>query len=45
MFNGCFQELWRGNNFEFMLNNIVFGFVTMWLVFLALRKLHILVPR
>lgn len=43
MFNGCFQSLWRGNNFEFMLNNIVYGFITMWLVFLVLRKMQILV--
>lgn len=44
MFNGCFQVLWRGNNFEFMLNNILYGFVTMWLVFMMLRKMQILVP-
>jgi hypothetical protein len=45
MFNGCFQTLWRGNNFEFMINNMLYGFVTMWLIFLVLRKLLILVPR
>lgn len=44
MFNGCFQVLWRGNNFEFMLNNMLYGLVTMWLVFLVLRKIQVLVP-
>lgn len=44
MFNGCFQVLWRGNNFEFMLNNMLYGFITMWLIFLILRKMQILVP-
>lgn len=43
MFNGCFQALWRGNNFEFMLNNMFYGFITMWLVFMVLRKMQILV--
>ncbi len=45
MFNGCFQVLWRGNNFEFMLNNILYGFITMWLVFIVLRKMNILTPK
>ncbi len=45
IFNGCFQVLWRGNNFEFMLNNMVYGFLTMWLVFIVLRKMEILVPK
>lgn len=45
MFNASFQVLWRGNNFEFMLNNILYGFVTMWLVFLTLRKLNIIIPK
>ncbi len=44
VFNGCFQVLWRGNNFEFMLNNMLYGFITMWLVFVVLRKLEILTP-
>lgn len=44
MFNGCFQVLWRGNNFEFMLNNMLYGFITMWLVFVILRKIQILAP-
>lgn len=45
MFNGCFQMLWRGNNFEFMVNNILYGFITMWLVFLVLRKMQLLVVK
>lgn len=44
VFNGCFQTLWRGNNFEFMLNNVLYGFITMWFVFIVLKKLQILVP-
>lgn len=42
MFNGCFQVLWRGNNFEFMLNNILYGFITMWLIFVIMRKMQLL---
>ncbi|WP_410219998.1 exosortase Y-associated Wzy-like protein [Pedobacter sp.] len=36
IFNGCFQGLWRGNNFEFMLNNMLYGFITMVIVFRVL---------
>lgn len=45
MFNGCFQTLWRGNNFEFMFNNIFYGFITMWVIFILLRKMQILIPK
>ncbi len=45
MFNACFQTLWRGNNFEFMINNMFYGFITMWLMFVILRKMQILVRK
>jgi hypothetical protein len=44
VFNGIFQQLWRGNNFEFLINNIFYGYLLMMLIFLSLRLLRILVP-
>ncbi len=44
IFNSIFQQLWRGNNFEFLLNNMVYSFVLMSLLFLILRKTKILIP-
>jgi hypothetical protein len=37
VFNGLFQQLWRGNNLEFILNNILYGYLVMLLIFYALR--------
>jgi hypothetical protein len=39
IFNGIFQPLWRGNNWEFILNNIVYGYILMLLIFYAFRYL------
>lgn len=44
MFNSIFQGLWRGNNFEFMFNNIFWGYVIMWLLFYLLRTIKVLKP-
>lgn len=44
MFNSIFQGLWRGNNFEFMFNNIFWGYVIMWVLFYLLRTLKVLKP-
>lgn len=44
IFNGIFQQLWRGNTFEFLFNNICYGYVLMQLIFLFLRLIHILIP-
>lgn len=38
VFNSLFQQLWRGNNFEFMINNIFYSY----LIMLALCKLLIM---
>lgn len=45
MFNGIFQPLWRGNNFEFILNNIVYGVLLMAVIFHLLRLSRIVVPK
>lgn len=37
IFNGCFQGLWRGNNFEFIINNMFYGFITVFLIHHLLR--------
>lgn len=44
IFNGMFQQLWRGNNFEFILNNIVYGWILMLLSFQILRYADLLIP-
>ncbi|TCC92262.1 hypothetical protein EZ428_11080 [Pedobacter frigiditerrae] len=38
MFNAIFQNLWRGNNFEFLLNNIVYGYIAMYAIFWILKR-------
>jgi len=42
IFNGFFQPLWRGNNWEFLINNITYGFVIMLLLFHLLKHFQIL---
>jgi hypothetical protein len=42
IFNGIFQPLWRGNNWEFIINNMVFGFILMLLLFYAMKHFKIL---
>lgn len=44
IFNSIFQTLWRGNNFEFMFNNIFYGFIIMWTLFYLLKTLKVLKP-
>jgi hypothetical protein len=44
IFNGIFQQLWRGNNLEFLLNNVFYGCVLMILIFHLLRAFKILTP-
>jgi hypothetical protein len=43
-FNGVFQQLWRGNNLEFLINNVFYGFILMMFLFHLLRFLKILLP-
>ncbi|MFD1628599.1 exosortase Y-associated Wzy-like protein [Pseudopedobacter beijingensis] len=42
IFNGIFQPLWRGNNFEFILNNMVYGLLSLFLIYYILRFLKLL---
>lgn len=42
IFNGLFQQLWRGNNLEFLLNNILYGYLLMMLIFHILKGLKVL---
>ena len=44
IFNGIFQQLWRGNTFEFLFNNILYGYLLMYLIFIFLKLNHILIP-
>ncbi|TCD28942.1 hypothetical protein EZ456_01925 [Pedobacter psychrodurus] len=44
MFNSIFQGLWRGNNFEFMFNNIFWGYIIMWFLFYLLGTIKVLRP-
>ncbi len=38
IFNAVFQNLWRGNNFEFLVNNIFYGFLSMFVIFWVLKR-------
>jgi hypothetical protein len=38
IFNAIFQGLWRGNNFEFLVNNIFYGLLAMYAIFWILRR-------
>lgn len=44
MFNSLFQNLWRGNNFEFMFNNIFYAYLIMWFLWWVLKTMLILKP-
>lgn len=43
IFNGLFQALWRGNNFEFIINTVFYSFVLMLIVFGVMKEMGILV--
>ncbi len=38
VFNAIFQVLWRGNNFEFLLNNIFYGYIAMFILYWILKR-------
>ncbi len=38
IFNAIFQSLWRGNNFEFLLNNVFYGFISMYVIWWILKR-------
>ncbi|RYG54370.1 MAG: hypothetical protein EOO01_01740 [Chitinophagaceae bacterium] len=39
---GIFGFLWRGNCFEFIFNNMLYGFLTLFLLFIAFKQLKII---
>lgn len=41
-FNSLFQQLWRGNNWEFLINNLLYGFILMLIIFYALKFMNLL---
>lgn len=43
MFNAIFQNLWRGNNFEFLLNNIFYGYLSMYAIYWVLKRSNTLI--
>ncbi|MEE1945154.1 hypothetical protein VRU48_08545 [Pedobacter sp. KR3-3] len=43
IFNAIFQNLWRGNNFEFLLNNIFYGYLAMYAIYWILRRSNTLI--
>ncbi|MGY3211673.1 exosortase Y-associated Wzy-like protein [Mucilaginibacter sp. HD30] len=42
IYSGLFQLLWRGLSFEFLINNVFWSYVSMWIVFKILRSRNIL---
>lgn len=42
IFSGLFQILWRGLSFEFLINSVLWSYVTMLMIFTLLRFLNIL---
>ena len=45
VFNSLFQQLWRGNNFEFMINNFFYSYVIMLAFAKLLITVKILTPK
>lgn len=43
LFNAIFQNLWRGNNFEFLINNIFYGFLSMYAIYWILKRSNTLI--
>jgi len=44
IFNSLFQSLWRGNTFEFLLNNILYSYILMMIIHWILRRTKTLIP-
>ena len=42
IYSGLFQLLWRGLSFEFLINNVFWSYVSMWIVFKILTSRNIL---
>jgi len=44
IFSGLFQIFWRGLSFEFIINNVFWGFISMLLIAKILKSRNILIP-
>lgn len=44
IFTGLFQIFWRGQSFEFLINSVFWSYISMYLIFWALRFSAIIVP-
>ncbi|GAA4098830.1 hypothetical protein GCM10022392_23530 [Mucilaginibacter panaciglaebae] len=44
VFSGLFQIFWRGQSFEFLLNNVVWSYISMLIIAAILRRARILEP-
>ncbi|MHA4894687.1 exosortase Y-associated Wzy-like protein [Pedobacter sp. PWIIR3] len=44
IFNSLFQQLWRGNNLEFLINNIVYAYLLMLLIYNIMKYTNCLNP-
>lgn len=44
LFTGLFQIFWRGQSFEFLINSVFWSYISMLLIFWALRFMQILKP-
>lgn len=45
IFNSLFQMLWRGNTFEFLLNNILYSYILMMIIHWILKRTKTLIPK
>jgi uncharacterized membrane protein len=42
IYSGLFQLFWRGLSFEFLINNIFWAYISMWMIFRVLRATHVI---
>ncbi|MFP5081152.1 exosortase Y-associated Wzy-like protein [Pedobacter sp. JCM 36344] len=41
IFNSLFQQLWRGNTFEFLINNVIYGFLLMLIIYAMMNVMNV----
>ena len=44
IFNSLFQQLWRGNTLEFLLNNLLYGLLLMLVIYIVLKAGNFIEP-
>lgn len=44
IYTGLFQEFWRGNCFEFLLNTTIWSFILMYMLYYAGRAFKLIIP-